>query len=300
MNRTSTLSLLLGLTGVALAGCSSPGDGGGIPPAPSGTPEFVNNPTGQAGTNQTAMEPLNPAGGAGGQAGTTNDVAPGAMAGSAGMGGSAMGAAGTTGMTGTDIPIGTGTVIAPGADGWVPGSSNQFGIQGSFYPIADTDNGGGGTTTIQPLDFADGRACITGDASVVVDGEFTTYWGGGLAFNLADPGNMTGPAPWDRGSVVGFSFDVTGPGVPPAGQFRFGAAPIVNGAPAQEYCVGIQAGANTVLFSSIVFQCWPGGMGTPDMADATEIQAIQWEVATVEADRTPFDFCIENLTPIVQ
>lgn len=300
------MSLLLGLTGVALAGCSSPAEGGGGPPAPPMiNPDFTNgNSQGQAGAGVQA--PVGGSGGTGGLGaglgGSGSQVTP-----QGGTGGSAVATAGSGGMPGGgEIPIGMGTVITPAADGWVAGGTNQFGIQGSFYTFSDAESGG--DTTMNALDFTGGRVCTSGIASQVLtpagalEPAYGTYWGGGVGLNLADPGNMTGPGPWDRGSVVGFSFNITGSTVPPADQFRFKATfyegTVVN---EEGYCIGnVLPGQNSIQLGSLVNQCYTGGAMAPALSPTAQLVALQWQIATVTAASTPFDFCIENLTPLAQ
>jgi len=298
---TSRFTLLLSMAGVLALGCSSPaeGDGGddGPPDPPNRIPTFAQNP-----------QPQNPVGSAG-SSGVQNPVntvetppvqpvvqtppvTPGAQ-----------GAAGSTGLPATTIPTGTGTALTPAA-GFIAGTSNEVGIQGYFYTF--NDNAEGGNTTIQPEDFATAMGstiCATGVGAQVVNGAdgtpaYGTYWGGGIGLNLADTGGGAMPGPWARGKVVGFSFNVTGTGVPPAGQFRFKATFFEGTAVNTDYCVNATTGANTIMLSSVVNECYTGGAGAPALAATAPLQALQWQVATVTTATTPFNFCIENLRAI--
>lgn len=301
---TSRLSLLLGAAGLAVlgfAGCSSPAeddgnDPTGLPPNPFGTPQ------GGAGGAPVTGLGGSPAGVVGGSTGAA-PVGQGGGAPVTAMGGTGGApAAGMGGGSGT-IPIGVGTVITPDAMGWVAGAMNQFGIQGSFYTFNDNMDGGTSTISATP-DFTGGRVCVTGSgAAVPVDpvtmmGSYGTHWGAGVGFNLADPGNMTGPGDWNRGTVIGFTFNITGTQIPPGTQFRFGAAPVVGGQAVPNYCTpGIVMGANRIEFNNIFLECYNTPPGAPIPATAP-LESIQWQVSTVTVTPTPFNFCIENLTPI--
>lgn len=300
MNMTSRFTLLAGVAGAIWAGCSSPAGEGDIAPAPTTPPPGI--ASGQAGADQQL-----PQGGTGGGGGAPAVTAgTGGSGVTAGTGGSAMAAAGAGGGGGT-IPTGSGNIVMHDGTGWVPGSSNGLGIQGSFYSFGDFTTTPPGTTTAELGDFAASptSACISGVASQVLtpDGAtqpaFGQYWGGGIGLNLADPGNMTGPGPWDRQTVTGFSFNVTGPAIPPGAQLRFKVTTL-EGATVNEngYCTTAAAGANSFQFGTLVNECWDGGAGEPALGAATPIVALQWQVATVTAEPTPFDFCIENLTAL--
>jgi len=293
---TSRFTLLLSMAGVLGLGCSSPAEEGddGPPDPPSRIPTFAQNP-----------QPQNPVGAAGSTAAPpvnnveapitpvvqTPPVTP-------------QGAAGSTGApTPGAIPTGTGLALTPSA-GFIVGSSNEVGIQGYFYTF--NDNAEGGNTTIQPEDFAASTGstiCATGVGAQVVNGAdgapaYGTYWGGGIGLNLSDAGGGAMPGPWARGKVVGFSFNVTGTGVPPAGQFRFKATFFEGAAVNTDYCVNATTGANTIMLSSVVNECYQGGAGAPALAATAQLQALQWQVATVTTATTPFNFCIENLRAI--
>lgn len=219
--------------------------------------------------------------------------APVAAAGSGGAGGAGGGS--------TVIPTGEGLAITP-TDGWVAGTTNGVGIQGAFYTFSDASGTPPGDTTITPETFATSGAtiCVSGVASQVqgTPPAYAQYWGGGVGLNLAEPGSMMPALPWDRGNVVGFSFNVTGTAIP-AGNFRFKATFYEGTTVNDQYCVGAAAGANSIRFDQIVNECYVGGAGAPAIAPTAQLSAIQWQVATVVEDSTPFDFCIENLTAIM-
>lgn len=291
----SRFILLAGIAGLFAAGCSSPAEDGEIADPPTAPPpgflpganQGGTGPVGQAGSTGA---PEVPAAGNGGApaptAGTGNEPAP-----TAGAGGTAGGP--------STIPTGSGNLIMHDGTGWVPGSSNGLGIQGSFYPFSDADSGGATTVTLGDFAAAPTRACASGTASQVVMDDYSTFWGGGIGFNLADAGNMMGAGPWDRGTVTGFSFTITGAAIPPGEQMRFKVTTFENGVTNDAgYCVTAAAGANTFTFNQLVPECWTNGVNTTPLASTVQIVSLQWQVATVTAAPTNFDFCIENLTAI--
>ncbi len=303
---TSKGTLLLTLAGVVGFGCSAPDDGND--PAPTNAPPYFGQPQTQ--------QPLNPApGGQVGAAGAPSTPVGGAagsgstpVGGTAGSGGMMAGAAGAGGMMpggGGTIPVGapgTGFELVP-VGGWVAGNTNEAGIQGAFYTISDADEMPPGVTTITMQDFAAAgdAICVSGAASQVVGGAFGQYWGGGVALNLADPGQMQPLQGWNRGNVVGFRYTLTGPTIPPPSSLRFTVT--FQGASGDPYCQPITATSGTPVTSTLsspqlIQACWQaGGAQVPPTALLT---SLQWQIATNEMAPTPFDFCIEDLTAVVQ
>jgi hypothetical protein len=298
MKMTSRFTLLVTLAGVAGLGCSAPADGGDDPaPAPTAPPPYFAMQQPPA-PNQQMTNPLTP---------TPTPVTPAptpvtptpAPTGAAGAGGVAM----PMGNIMAGAP-GTGLALTPTL-GWVAGSTNEAGIQGSFYTVSDATVGG--ATMIQPADFkmsAGATICASGTASQVVGEDYTTYWGGGIGFDLADPGNMMPIQPFSRGRVVGFRYTLSGTNIPPSLRFQvafFEGA----GRNAGTYCAPAGgAGPVTMMLggatSTIVASCWLGAAATTKIPDTAPLASIQWQVPTVTTATTPFNFCIENLTAIVQ
>jgi hypothetical protein len=298
MNMTSRYSLLAGVAGLIWAGCSAPAEEVEDPPTlpPPGYANAAgttgNAPVASAGAGGTA--PVTPPAAVGGTGGT----APVAAGGSAGAPVAAGGAGGGAG--GGAIPTGSGNALTHDAEGWVAGTTNGLGIQGSFHTISDTAGSPPGVTTVALDDLSTPTTvCASGEASQVLMEAYGQYWGGGVGFNLADPGGGAGPGPWTRNTVTGFSFTLTGPAIPAGEQMRFKATTFEGGVVNEDgYCTFATAGANTVQFGDLVSECWTGGAGAPALGAATQLVSLQWQVATVTAASTPFDFCIENLTAL--
>lgn len=304
MNMTSRLTLVAAVGGLILTGCSSPADND--PGPPTTAPPLANNPqfaaagTGTgAGTGGTTATPPAQGGTGGAPASTPAGAAGSAVAPVAGAGGTPAGAAGAPGA----ISTGMGNLITHDSSGWVAGSSNGVGIQGSFYPYGDFTTmplPGDTTVTLDPFEAATGTVCLSGVASEVQTPagatmpDYGRYWGGGLALNLADPGGMAGAGPWTRGPVTGFSFTVTGPMIPPSIRFNANAT---GGAAA--FCVNDipTAGVTQIQLSTLLEACYNTPPGAA-LAPTATLQSIQWQVVTVVDASTPFDFCIENLTAL--
>jgi hypothetical protein len=307
MKMTSKGTLLVAVAvagaGVIGLGCSSPADDDGeMKAAPIGNPPFVGQLQPQMAAQtpqQTGLAPTTTNEGQGGSAATNVQQTPvAASGGSAGAG--AMPAPGTTIPRGV---AGTGFALTPMA-GWVAGGTNEAGIQGAFSTISDATSMG--ATTIMPANFtmATGtQICVSGSASQIMTAampDYNRYWGGGVALDLGDPGAMAAKVPWNRGRVVGFSFNITGTTIPPMGQFRFGITPYEGSALVDDGpCTNITMGANTIMFSALHSQCYAATPGAA-LSDTALLASIKWQVATVVTAPTPFNFCISDLKAIVQ
>lgn len=308
---TSKGTLLLTLAGIVSVGCSAPADGDGPADPPTANPPYFGQPQTQVQMQNpaqpAAMPPVGAATGSAGASSVSNGAAgsSGVATGAAGAGAGGAGGAATTGT----IPVGppgTGFALIPVA-GWVAGSTNEAGIQGSFYTISDATGATPGVTTItmDPFATAGDAICVSGVASQVVGTAYGQYWGGGVAFDLGDPGQMQPIQPWNRGRVVGFRYTLTGPTIPPATSLRF-IATYQDGAGANAgdpYCQQVAATAGTPVTSTLsspqlIQACWQaGGAQLPTTA---LLRSLQWQVSTNTTASTPFDFCIEDLTAIVQ
>jgi hypothetical protein len=288
MNMTSRYGLLAGVAGLIWAGCSAPAED--VEDAPTLAPPGY---SGQGGTAGSAPVTAGGTGGSGGSvpaptAGTGGTGLP-AAGGSAG----APAAGGTGGAGGGGaIPTGVGKALTHDSTGWVAGTTNQVGIQGSFHTISDGDGTPPGDTTVTLGQLATPTSvCVSGVASQVIEMNYAQYWGGGLGLNLADPGGGAAPGPWTPGAVTGFTFTVTGTMIP--ANFRFNAVSPAGGDP---YCGDIATGANSIALTSLLQACYNGATAGPALTTATPITSIQWQVVTGTDATTPFDFCIENLT----
>jgi hypothetical protein len=313
MNMTSRFSLLLSVAGLTLAGCSSPDEGGGRLDPPTGVPAGLIN--GLAGTTQ---QPVNPVQGQGG----TATVGAGGVGGSTAVGqaGTAPVAAGGAGgaPAGTgEIPVGTGLLIVPDAEGWVDGSSNGLGIQGAFTAASDGTNEAGaasetGSTITLDTTTTPGSVCVSGNLAPIAENPASTgpedaylwsdYWGGSVGLNLrqvipAGGGEALPASGWPRvtpaGQVTGFSYTLTGTAVPP--RLRF-TVDFVGKPAGSTFCQALPAGATSSSLTSVVQSCWEAGGGALPGAD---LLTIAWSIIPIEAVATPFNFCVSNVQAIV-
>jgi hypothetical protein len=290
-----------------------PGLGGpqmfGNPFAGQGNGVGQGGSSGASGTSSMAAAGSAPLG----SGGATAPVGPVTMTGN---GGSApgTGGSGTPGMGGagggassdcTMSPVGCmgmGAALTPW-DGWVDAETNGLGIQGSFFVASDAD--GGGSSTVTPS-FMGADICVSGVAAQIgVDAQgIATYardWGVAVGFTLAQSEEDPTPLPWSRstleGSVIGFSFALTGPIIP--GGLRF----VVQGTDVVEsYCgavFNLEGARQDMLFAGLESECWNPGLGATMPAD-TRLNGLQWSITTNEAASVPFDFCIFDLRAILE
>jgi len=235
-------------------------------------------------------------GGAGGTAGTGGE--------SGGAGGSTSttsgGAGGTT--TGTTTAGGSGgstgetrTALVP-VDGWVDGSTNDVGIQGSWYTYGDD------LATVVPADepFFDGMGseiCISG--TTVPDEYSGVYWGVavGMDFNVVDDTAYAYDATLN--GVVGIRLTLTG-SLPPGIQLNLTETTSVEGDTFCTRYTGITESSRTLslYFDEAQFICWYGATFGP--IDETLLKTFSVQVLSAAYESIPFDFCVENVSAIVE
>jgi hypothetical protein len=214
-------------------------------------------------------------------------------------GGTGPSSGGTTGVGGSVVTPTGGVPLTP-VNGWIDGSSNELGIQGAMFAYADE-------TSAERMmdDFIRDHACISGIAAKVdlqctpvppAGDCYGTYWGAAIGLNLnqaINPETRMGeaPLPYDASGLDGFSFEVTGPGVPASLRFKVETA-------AAEFCSPpprpVRLGSNSFRFDELLEHCWaPGGMSAE--AAKSQIVKIAWQVVTNSAAEVPFDFCVGSL-----
>jgi hypothetical protein len=227
--------------------------------------------------------------GAGGGGGSS-----GASGGPSGSGGSS-GSSGSSGSGGSAGSCGVGQglelVPAPGDDagtGWIDRSTNCVGVQGAVYSWHDQ---GGSEITISD---ADGRICVEGFAAEILDEDFETYWGSVVSIHLNHPGGGGSPAAYNASTygIDGFEFTLTGSDIP--AELR----PRVTVANSTEYCKQVCAsGDQSLLFSEAHPECWSDEFSsTPGL---TQLMTLEFHVPSVRGDDVTFDFCIEDITAIL-
>jgi hypothetical protein len=168
--------------------------------------------------------------------------------------------------------------------------SNPHGIEASLF------------TAVSPLSSSiqvtndTGSVCVQGTLDAVVNGDFANQWGALFGFTFTADGSVAVPWDLDGGNVVGFSFTVSGPLLPP---LRFGALPGSADPSVDNFCTPLPFSEGTfeVPFSSITRDCWePGGQPLP----TPDLQTLLWTLpANVELTR-PYDFCISDVRPLLR
>ena len=262
------------------------------------------NATSGGGSGNVAGAP--PAGGGAPQTG----------AGAPGTAGTPAGTAGA-GVTPEGIPL------SPVA-GWVP-AENAAMIQGAVFTYADPTSL---ATMMDNLkDTAATKICMSGTAAKVdmtstacSTKMFTPpamdcygeYWGAAMGINLNQVIDMTlvppaggTPGKYDASNLKGFAFTIDGDTVPAPSSLRF---KVDNGSDATstEFCnvptVKLKVGANTVLFTDLVKECYKSPVPTEPLATTiqTGIVKISWQVVTNDKSTVPFNFCISDIRALTK
>jgi len=195
------------------------------------------------------------------------------------------GTGGTTGETRVDlIPV----------DGWVERSTNDVGIQGSWYTFGD------GVSTVVPasepfFDGAGSEICISG--SIPPHQNQDLSWGVAVAMDLNNADAVSSAYNAPAYGVVGMQFTVAG-ALPPRLQITF---PTTDGG---TYCKRYEsiAGTRTTLgtyFAETELDCWEIDVSNP-APDPTLLRSFQIGVISSANDTVTFDFCVESVSAILQ
>ena len=200
-----------------------------------------------------------------------------------------------------------GTPLAWGADGFVAGSSNPYGIQGPFYFYSDCDPPSGLPCTMPDATLTGPDAkpgwsvdashvCMKGGAVKVMDKMFSAQWGAGLALDLNSKGGEPG-APAVKGTfdltkagIRGFSVDISG--TAPAG-IRINLT--MPGVADSNFVDAKVPGTTTFDIAKAKQGSWAVDKRP---LDPTQVEALQFQVFTNDAAPTPFDFCIDAIRAI--
>jgi hypothetical protein len=265
---------------------------GGAPSTPDVSTAAGANESPFAGAGGTSGVNL---GGAAGSVMNVGAAAGGAMNVPGAAGGANAGAAGSAmppiGGAGTDNALGS--VLLSPVDGWVSAESNALGIQGSVFFEVDANDGGPSTLSL----VSDGPAvCVSGVSGPVQDSDFARDWGGlfGIRLGEASPGQIGTWSPITPvGTLTGFTFRVTGPQVPLL-ELRFH----VQDGSGIDYCTGARAGTYSINIATLLTGC--GEAGGTSFTPELPLVSLSWEIIAIEARPVPFDFCIEDLTAILQ
>jgi hypothetical protein len=240
---------------------------------------------------------------------------------------SAVGGYGTTSPIGaggatTTTPVGvctstTNLVVeasASASGNWIGGdpastADNPCGVQGAIYAYSDDglDNTRGtsdDTVQIPAIDPSDssnrqapctlGRCCIAGTThawpKIAGGGDYTaSVWGGGLGFNLNDPGSGASSRAY-AGPVTGFIITTWGHLVGQEIRIAYTQSPYDTNPPFVQF-TGI--GTYTVPFLSVTCPAWgsPCQWPTPNPY-ALQVQLVGGDVAG------DFQLCVSSITPL--
>ncbi|HKO95297.1 MAG TPA: hypothetical protein VJU61_29275 [Polyangiaceae bacterium] len=176
-------------------------------------------------------------------------------------------------------------------DGTIALDSNPHGIEATLFTAVSPQG-----SSIQVTNDT-GSVCVQGTLDVVENGDFGNQWGALFAFAFTEQGSVAAPWDLDGGNVVGFSFTVSGPLLPP---LRFGALPGSADPNVDNFCTTLPVfseGTFEVPFSSITRDCWQTG---GEVLAPSDLQTIIW---TLPADPTlahPYDFCVSNVRPLLR
>lgn len=252
-------------------GASSTGDNGGASStSDGGSTSSTNGGSGSASSGG--------AGGAGASGGASSDTTSTETSTSGGTGG-------TTGETRTDlIPV----------DGWVDGSTNDVGIQGSWYTFGD------GVSTVDPanepfFDGAGSQICISGSIPPHENQDLT--WGVAVAMDLNNADAVSSAYDAPAHGVVGMQFTVAGT-LPPRLQIT---VPTIDDS---TYCKRYEsiAGSRTTLgtyFAELEQDCWEIDVSNP-APNPTQLRSFQIGVISSANDTVTFDFCVESVSAILE
>jgi len=239
------------------------------------------------------------AGANGGAAMAESSPPPAAGGSGAGAGGSAAGSSGEC-VAGSAGCNSAGVALSP-VQGRVTAASNGLGVNGEFYVASDGPTGGPSTVSSS---FAGSDVCIQGVAGPVsVDSgglaDYAGDWGVAVGLNLAQQGAVRGP--WSTstslGTVVGFSFVITGAAIPATLRFN-----VASPDGTSQYCAlaNAQSGISKALsLEELATECWSVGAGVTAPAEGP-FGNVEWNIPTVTDEAIPFDFCISDLQGIVE
>jgi len=302
----SALSAALALT--AFLGCSSdakdlpqtgvPAGGGGTALAGSGAGGAA-TPAGSAAFGGSASggiagSPLGAGGVSTGGVAAGGVAAGGLAAGGVAVGGTAGSSAGTTAGGADGCP---GVPILPDPGGYVSLASNTLGINGSWFYYSDCvdKKGVDCATQIAPpkgpmFPNVGGRMCTSGSTSTA-----NGAWGAGLGFELND---IKGQQPYDAVAhgVKGFCIKLSGPTLPAGTGVRI--AFTTKGIPDDAYfSAATTPGVHPVLFKDTAQGSW---VKTKTPFDLTQVMLLQIQIPSSTTAPVPWDFCVDQLTAIVE
>ena len=205
-------------------------------------------------------------------------------------------------------PQPTNIALTADDEGWVGQCENRFGLQGVWYAYDDNDDGGASTIEIDFSDAASGKICTSGIAGEVQFELFSAYWGAGIGLNICETGGddseiiTLGECTLfdERTNIIGFTITIEGEQLPADGselrvQFKEdsrteSAYIVVEGPGTADYLFeDAEVGYAVAEGDTEVEGCHP-----------ELLEALQFQVSTIEGADTPFEFCVSEVKPILE
>jgi hypothetical protein len=223
-----------------------------------------------------------------------------------------------------------GLVLMPDQNGFMDGT--VAGVLGAWYSYGDSyKNGGPGdcqtlgmfpvsdcsTATSPafgaPFTNTGGKMCLTGNAAVVMDSNYSAIWGVGIGFDFnnagtGDAGVVDGSSgnklPWNAKTygVTGFKFTITG--VPTGGNLRVEFPFMGQYMTDAPYWMGAGNNLSPITTDGTYSFKWTDVTGpmyltnpTPPMFDPTQIISAQFHVVTTTNGPIPItNLCVSDVT----
>jgi hypothetical protein len=164
------------------------------------------------------------------------------------------------------------------------------GVVGSVFTV-NSPRG----TTMQLVESSE-RLCVRGELSPVINGDYPNYWGAEVGLVWATNADGT-PLAEGAIDVAGFAFHLSG-SMPELLRFRAGAAdedPYFS-----QYCANVFPAATDdaeIELEELQYECWNGfGAGFPSDSG---VMLISWQIPADPLTQAPFDFCIEQIRPLL-
>jgi hypothetical protein len=189
-----------------------------------------------------------------------------------------------------------GVPIVPDTTGYVAPGSNSVGIHGSWFVYSDCNDlmnkdcamvtSPAGTGAFPNVG---GKMCTSGTNSTAANA-----WGAGIGLELNDgPPQM--PYNTVTHGVIGFCFDLSGPTIP-SSTIRVAFTTTENNDNAPFEAISTP-GTHTVLFSDTAQGSW---VTTKTTFDPTMVVLVQFQIPAATASAVAWDFCISNMTAVIQ
>jgi hypothetical protein len=272
--------------------------------------------------------------GSGGAVGTASGGAPGTASGGSvgtGSGGAGPGSGGRSGSggapAGTGGYSGDGTALVANGMGWINGTTNAFGIQGSWYAYADGQGWGGtGPGACQEGGYKDsdcstftaprgatfpptaGGMCTAGSVGRVLNNamgqpDYDHIWGAGIGFDFATTATtptVIGPYNAPAKGVAGIAFDLDM--VPSTGIRIDFSTPETENNPASWGGLTlalspVKVGRNEIRWAEVG---GPNYLAPPPAFDPTRLRSMHFHIPADPAGPGTFRFCISNLAVLTR